>query len=234
MPTQSVNWPSQGLRRISINSFGFGGSNTHVIIDDAYHYLQERGLTGNHCTTQVPGAPIEDVVPQSNGHVTNGHVNGHTNGHTNGGTKDTNGSAELTKASKTALPTLLVWSAADEKAVNRVTQGYESFFHSKVAGSPAKLDQLAFTLSTRRSQMLWRTFAIVVDGPVGSGTKTLSPAKPIRSAAQAGLAYVFTGQGAQYVDMGRELIQYPVFAHTLGQIDDIYCKLGCEWTILGK
>ena len=120
------------------------------------------------------------------------------------------------------------------KAVNRTTQGYEDFFQRKIKQSPNKLDGLAFTLGARRSRMLWRTFAIVSDGPASSEPKPLSPAKPIRSSAQTGLAYVFTGQGAQYVDMGRDLIQYPIFANTLRQIDDMYCKLGCEWTIFGK
>lgn len=33
-------WPDVGLRRISVNSFGFGGSNAHAILDDAYHTLE--------------------------------------------------------------------------------------------------------------------------------------------------------------------------------------------------
>ena len=37
-------WPTNGLRRLSINSFGFGGTNAHVILDDASNYLSCRGL----------------------------------------------------------------------------------------------------------------------------------------------------------------------------------------------
>ncbi|RSM00803.1 hypothetical protein CEP52_008889 [Fusarium oligoseptatum] len=51
VPTKEVPWPSPGLRRASVNSFGFGGSNTHVILEDALHYLRERDLPGRHCTT---------------------------------------------------------------------------------------------------------------------------------------------------------------------------------------
>lgn len=230
-----------------MNSFGFGGSNTHVILDDAYHYLREHGLSGNHCTTQVPGATTEvhtngitngHTNGHANGHTngdTNGHTNGDTNGHTNGHTNGTgsNGASHTngtSNGSTTSLPKLLVWSAADEKAVNRTIQGYDGYFKEKISGDPTKLDRLAYTLATRRSQMLWRTFGVVLDGPAGK----LSPAKPIRSSGQAGLAYVFTGQGAQYVDMGWDLIQYPVFAETIQQIDGIYSSLGCGWSIFGK
>lgn len=43
-----TTWPIDGLRRASINCFGFGGTNAHIIIDDAASYLAQRGLTGNH------------------------------------------------------------------------------------------------------------------------------------------------------------------------------------------
>ena len=50
IPTECVPWPSEGLRRASVSSFGFGGSNSHVILDDAYHFLQARGYFGDHYT----------------------------------------------------------------------------------------------------------------------------------------------------------------------------------------
>lgn len=40
VPTRLTPWPTDGLRRASINSFGYGGSNAHVIIDDAMNYLK--------------------------------------------------------------------------------------------------------------------------------------------------------------------------------------------------
>ena len=33
-PVEPTPWPVLGLRRASVNSFGFGGSNAHVILDD--------------------------------------------------------------------------------------------------------------------------------------------------------------------------------------------------------
>ncbi|RAH87286.1 hypothetical protein BO86DRAFT_384457 [Aspergillus japonicus CBS 114.51] len=35
-------------------SFGFGGTNATVILDDAYHYLEHNGLKGFHRTRPLP------------------------------------------------------------------------------------------------------------------------------------------------------------------------------------
>lgn len=132
------------------------------------------------------------------------------------------------------LPKLLVWTAASENAVKRMVQSYKNFYRSKVLGNADKLNQLGFTLASRRSHMLWRSFAVVKGLERNLIGEEFSPAKPIRSTTDVKLAFVFTGQGAQYAGMGWDLIQYPVFAETLQQIDDIYRSLGCEWKLLGE
>ncbi|KAI1774512.1 hypothetical protein F4818DRAFT_64374 [Hypoxylon cercidicola] len=297
IPSESTPWPCKGLRRISVNSFGFGGSNVHVILDDALHYLQERGLTGNHCTIASHGTTNgshhsngihgtngtngANGVSHSNGFIqTNGKANGHSNGvkteHTNGtngtnginGTNGTNGAShvyELIQANgkvngmandysnkikaqhtngtnganginghhRGSISRVLVWSAADEKALKRMLQEYQSYFKDQVSNSFSKLDDLAFTLAARRSHMLWRAFA-VVDGEPEYQDVNLSVIKPIRSSTEAGIAFVFTGQGAQYASMGSDLLHYPLFRATLQQIDDIYASLGCEWSIFDE
>jgi acyl transferase domain-containing protein len=43
--TQLTSWPSNGVRRISTNSFGYGGTNAHAILDDATSYLKGRGIS---------------------------------------------------------------------------------------------------------------------------------------------------------------------------------------------
>lgn len=110
---------------------------------------------------------------------------------------------------------------------------YQAFFKNEISTSTSKLDDLAFTLATRRSHMLWRAFA-VVNGKPGNQDVNFAVAKPIRSSTEAGVAFVFTGQGAQYADMGADLLQYPLFETTLQQINEIYRSLGCQWSLFDE
>ncbi|RAK99944.1 putative polyketide synthase [Aspergillus ibericus CBS 121593] len=38
-------WSTLGPHRVSVNSFGYGGSNAHVVLEDAWGYMSEHGLT---------------------------------------------------------------------------------------------------------------------------------------------------------------------------------------------
>ncbi|KAI0593005.1 hypothetical protein F4775DRAFT_587134 [Biscogniauxia sp. FL1348] len=237
VPTESIPWPSDGLRRVSVNSFGFGGTNTHVILDDAYHYIQARGLTANHSTIQkVRNSDSTNAI----GHHTNGlgatgnSVHSDTNG-ANWAT-DRNGVKRNKTNASHLSPTrarLLIWSAADEKALERTIQRYKTYHKQYIIDSGDKVNRLSYTLATRRSRLLWRTFA-VVDEESLSNSAELSTFKPIRTSPEAALAFVFTGQGAQYVDMGVELLRYPVFDKTLQRIDEVYGSLGCTWSIFDE
>ncbi|KAF5654405.1 polyketide synthase [Fusarium sp. NRRL 25303] len=220
VPTKSIEWPAEGLRRVSLNSFGFGGSNSHIVLDDALHYLQDRELSGIHNTDLFPR-------PVTNGSgATNGHGAAHTNGanRTNGMNGVANGHSDV------ELPKLLVWTAADEKAAKRTIEAYDTFYNEKVSGNSKKLDSLALTLGTRRSNMLWRASAVVG----GSTNQVLSISKPIRSSEDLGLAFVFTGQGAQYINMGLGLEQYSIYRETLEKVSKIYTSFGSSWNLLDE
>lgn len=85
MPITLTPWPTDGLRRISVNSFGYGGTNAHAVLDDAYHYLASRGLEGSHYT-QITPAEIHQRSHKVNGvlnGVSNGVVDGLSNGYPN-------------------------------------------------------------------------------------------------------------------------------------------------------
>nr|ALQ32756.1 putative polyketide synthase [Fusarium aywerte] len=213
IPTMSIKWPAYGARRVSINSFGFGGSNTHIVLDDAFHYMKAKDLTGLHNTTIEP-------KPLTNGAVTNGNHKAYTNG--------ANG---ITHTESDNLgPRLLVFTAADGKAAQRTIESYRKFHQEKVTGNFERLERLAFTLGSRRSKMLWRAFA-VTDGSTNS---SLTLSKPTRSSDDLGLAFMFTGQGAQYLNMGAGLEKYRVYKDTLEMINGIYSRLGCPWNIFDE
>ncbi|KAI0836347.1 hypothetical protein F5Y06DRAFT_298710 [Hypoxylon sp. FL0890] len=230
IPTTITPWPQSGLRRISVNSFGFGGANAHAILDDALHYMQNNNLQGYHRCVKYPASSEQAVISDLSGVEEPGvHSVGFaiTNGH---------------KAS-THFPRLLIWSAADASAIDRMLQAYDQYYLMHIAGNHHKLDQLAYTLAARRSFMAWRSFAIVDDDDnppdtenteqdVANVVKSLSPSKPVRmSSDETGIAFVFTGQGAQYAGMGLTLLRYPVFEHSLRKSDDTFTNLGCNWSL---
>lgn len=222
MPTSCIAWPSHGLRRVSIDSFGFGGANSHIILDDAFHTIEALGLASNF-RTLTSTAFLTNGVSGVNG------VNG-TNG--------TNGVKHAVPVGKTskAIPDykLLIWSARDEAALKRMLDLYDGYIKSHVVTQGANfLGDLAYTLAARRSVMAWRSF-YVVDGTGNSETLNLSSAKRERAARENGVAFIFTGQGAQYANMGMELLCYPIFEATLAKAQGIFHELGAEWALLGE
>ncbi|KAJ7673945.1 hypothetical protein DFH06DRAFT_751727 [Mycena polygramma] len=80
------------------------------------------------------------------------------------------------------------------------------------------LSQHAVTLSRRARQMAWRTYFTI----------PLSPSASIPSATRVpneppSLAFIFSGQGPQNFEMGRQLFaEYPVFRNTILELDDVY------------
>lgn len=75
VPTAYIPWPKDGLRRASVNCFGFGGTNAHVILDDAGSYLAQRGLAGTHRSvpTNVVQAPKHKAFNSTHVFLISGH-----------------------------------------------------------------------------------------------------------------------------------------------------------------
>ncbi|KAI0165413.1 polyketide synthase PksD [Hypoxylon sp. FL1284] len=257
IPTSCIPWPTDGLRRISINSFGFGGTNGHIIMDDACHTLRELGIEGLHCTSISPMA--YDVIGGTtvvNKTLTNGDaaLNGvsteaETNHTESPGepTWTTNGHLDSSQENNhvhavqvNGIPKqdtkyeILVWSAKDEAALKRMLQHHARYFEAHIAGSLQLLGQLSYTLAARRSPLTWRSFMVLESNSMPDSTALLnaSTSNVVRSSRNPSLAFIFTGQGAQYAKMGLELYQYPVFKDTLDRASCVFKKLGAKWMML--
>ena len=94
------------------------------------------------------------------------------------------------------------------------------------------LEALSFTLSERRTKLLWRSFNVIASTGDLRHTKATA-SKPSRSNLFNKIAFVFTGQGAQWPGMGRELLELPLFRNSLEDADRIFRTLGCEWSLIG-
>lgn len=258
-PTEPHLWPTNGLRRASVNSFGFGGSNAHWIMEDAYNFLRLRKLKANHGTSENPsllvrcttdGRASSIAIPTDAGiHMPlNGHVHGHDTSHSrsNGDKFRAQASPEKMEllsmnrdsdhSKRKELPTrIFVWSAADENGLSRLAETYSSYFSNLNLDSIDEeiyLKNLAYTLASRKTKFPWKSFVLANSLSHLRETKKLL-SRPVRSSKDISVAFVFTGQGAQYHQMGLELYAYPVFKGVLDSVERILQGLGCSWSLVG-
>ena len=135
-------------------------------------------------------------------------------------------------------PRILVFSAADETSLKTMLGAYQTYFSSldtpRLIDPNAFIDALSSTLAKHRSKLPWKAFVIVrtvEDLQNSFGKRVLAP---VRSSRPVGLHMVFNGQGAQYAQMGQELLQYPVYNESIIHADKVLNTLGCKWSLLSK
>ena len=224
--TQMEAWPESlvgGPRRLSVNNFGYGGTNAHVILENADPWIS------------TPGLDFEMVNGNGNGTHSangNGHVNG--NGHING-TSSTDKAVDNTK--------VLLLSARDERGCQQMVsdlkeylQKYSSLGHE---ASQQLLRHLSYTLGERRTLFQWvaaHQVRLEKDGTLNDAIQALDsprfkPSRRPTSSPRIGM--VFTGQGAQWYAMGRELLtSYPVFRQSIEEAEAHLRDLGADWSLL--
>lgn len=181
VPTSALDWvESDGKpRRASINSFGYGGANVHVVLEQ----------------------PLDSPTVIVNG-------------------------VDNAKTRPYLLPLTSHSEVAGEKAISNLA----SYLSSKKGGDQQTLIRdLAHSFSTRRSVHSNRTFAVLSQGAgveeladaLSSGASSAKWTQPLDSEQPIRVGYVFTGQGAQTYDMGRELILHSeAFRATLERCDE--------------
>ncbi|KAI0386913.1 hypothetical protein F5Y04DRAFT_288708 [Hypomontagnella monticulosa] len=214
LPETTINWPSRGQRRVSVNSFGFGGANAHVILDDAYHYLKARRLQGNHATTILEDGYLDVDSGVSSGITT------------------PLSSVDMDENTKK----LFVFSSADKAGIERL----ESIYGDKLGKmslskvEPEYFTNLAYTLASRRTHHDFRTFVVASSLPELTQALASKKLPKLKRSQRHGnnLAFVFTGQGAQWPAMGKELLSNPVFGASVRASQSYLEALGCEWNAL--
>ncbi|WP_107666515.1 type I polyketide synthase [Cyanothece sp. BG0011] len=114
---------------------------------------------------------------------------------------------------------ILTLSAKTEKALQDLIQKYRTYLQSP--NSPT-LANLCYTANVGRSHFDYRCYALASTLPeLSQQLDTLSESiKKVKK--QSKIAFLFTGQGSQYINMGRELYETsPLFHNIINQCDRI-------------
>lgn len=177
IPTVCQSWSTGTEHRLAgVSAFGFGGTNSHTILEEA-----PSGSTEEQGESLSISRPLH----------------------------------------------LLTLSAKSEKALRELAQSYIDF----LATHPnASLADICFTANTGRSHFDHR-LAVVAEsnvnlrehlGGFASGTDAGFLTNQVHNKKLSKIAFLFTGQGSQYVDMGRKLYQtQPTFRQVLDDCDKI-------------
>lgn len=188
--------------------------------------------------------------PEVNGHglsatcSTNGHTNGFANGDLAHPPKEpkfpksmVNGHTEGENPTKVAARVrLYLLSCFDQKGGLSQAKSLSEYLVGRLHSAEDRfLDDLAYTLGERRSRFDYKTVIAAKSIPQLIERLDDESLKFKGSSGRKALAYIFTGQGAQWYAMGRELMwTYPIFYKSLIKASECLSALGAPWNLIGK
>ncbi|KAK5631716.1 hypothetical protein RRF57_007430 [Xylaria bambusicola] len=174
--SEAVTWPQGLTRRASVNSFGYGGSNAHAIVEHPSILLPTYSPTYISSYSRNNGSIFDDETHSDKSYI-------------------------------------YVFSANDEYSVKQYVKAM--IRHTLNPGVHIDPTDLAYTLGQRRTHHFHRAYVI-------SNTSSFREADVVvgKSQSTPRIGYIFTGQGAQWPLMGRNLInQYPAAKETVLKLD---------------
>lgn len=205
---------------MSLNSFGYGGTNAHVILEPAPTVDLNGSVANGDSSTEdeTSSNEVPDDMETSNGVVDGAH--------------QPNGTETQANEAVPANPQLFVLSATSEKSLVEAAKNVQSWISTK-ASEQHCLSDLAYTLNVRRSLLPLR-LSVVASTPdelvAALEPKTLRITKLPHSVS---VAFVFTGQGAQWHAMGRELLGLDsTFKESILRSDELIRNFGSQWSLV--
>ncbi|KAL2126805.1 hypothetical protein VTI74DRAFT_212 [Chaetomium olivicolor] len=142
--------------------------------------------------------------------------------------EDEDGAGAATTA---APPTVLVFSANTQASLKNYVKALSSHLLNPMVS--VELNDLAYTLSERRSRHYYRGFTVTRSIKTGISEETIVTGKQASSPPRIG--FVFTGQGAQWPKMGAELVEsFPRAKRVIQDLDEVLQSLPepPKWTLL--
>ncbi|PLB46693.1 polyketide synthase [Aspergillus steynii IBT 23096] len=199
VPVAPEAWPEGEVYRASVNSFGFGGTNAHCILERYDSSLHGGSSLCKSCQTDTVSECQDDFV-------------------------------------------LLPFSAYSEKSLSLLVDSYIAYLESNPS---TDLGSFAHTLQRRsifpsrdyvtgfsRDQILVQLQDLKA-GAERPG-KSLDSSNTSQSGGRGRILGVFTGQGAQWPTMGRDLISRShVFSSTIDHLDDTLSQIpeSPDWSL---
>ncbi|POR36838.1 Polyketide synthase [Tolypocladium paradoxum] len=180
VPTDIRPWP-KNKRFISVNNFGFGGSNAHAVLER-------------------PPISLTD----------------------------------LPQGSRNESPKLFILCANDDAAAKSMASQLGIYIeqHPEIFQKRLIRD-MAYTLGERRTHLPWRIALTASSCDELAVSLNGVEALPGRASKAPKLAFVYTGQGAQWPRMGIELMDsHPIFAETVKAAADHLERMGADFALL--
>lgn len=213
--TQTRTWESKGIRRANVSAFGFGGTNAHAALEeyDANHTYQTQNLSQENKTNTIPLVKTEDKM-----------------------------NYQLLVEQEKLLGDMLVFSAPTReelfdlltKIAREITDDKFYIVKSAYKNHIAPREHFAVSINAEDTAKLKSKIAYFLKIAVGSNVweeqslylkmKGIYPFHP--STQKPKVCFMFPGQGAQYVDMMKDLAsKYKIVRDTFEEADKVSMKL---------
>lgn len=213
IPDQMMDWPPGYHRRLSLNSFGYGGTNAHAILEGP-EYVAKTSIPNRLTRPIVNGAPT--APGSSTKELAYSGVDGRS-------------CAESPASNHLQIIALTARSA---DALSKISENVRQWALSQTP-TDTILQDLAFTLGSHRSFMQHRIAFSARSLSDVIGRLDPSSIIPTKASRRPQPLFIFTGQGAQWYAMGRELLRLrSPFRGSLQRSEDVLNGLGAEWSLI--